>query len=251
MQKLILSIFPGIDLLGKGFEEEGYCVVRGPDVLWGGDIRTFHPPSGVFEGVIGGPPCPEFSKLKKMIEAQGHKTKHGNMIPEFERVIDETKPGWFLMENVPAAPSPSVDGYHVFRLRLNNRWLGEIQSRERHFHFGTSNGLKLEVQVAIFESQNWHHAVTGNKYSIPFKYDGKGKLKKVVVLGGHGPVGRGGEYYMKNLTLGEMCILQGLPENFCEEMPFTVHGKRQVIGNGVPLPMGRAVAKAVKRATED
>ena len=51
---LVLSIFPGIDLFGRAFEEKGYCVVRGPDILWGGDIRTFHPPPGVFEGVIGG-----------------------------------------------------------------------------------------------------------------------------------------------------------------------------------------------------
>lgn len=50
---LVLSIFPGIDLLGRAFEEEGFCVVRGPDKLWGGDIRTFHPPAGVFGGVIG------------------------------------------------------------------------------------------------------------------------------------------------------------------------------------------------------
>jgi len=33
MNRLVLSIFPGIDILGKGFEEEGYCVVRGPDRL--------------------------------------------------------------------------------------------------------------------------------------------------------------------------------------------------------------------------
>src|SRR2546430_12673163 len=37
------------------------CVVRGPDLLWGGDIRRFHPPAGKFDGVIGGPPCQLFS----------------------------------------------------------------------------------------------------------------------------------------------------------------------------------------------
>jgi DNA-binding XRE family transcriptional regulator len=52
---LILSLFPGIGLLDKAFEEEGYCVVRGPDPLWGGDVRNFHPPAGRFDGIIGGP----------------------------------------------------------------------------------------------------------------------------------------------------------------------------------------------------
>ena len=48
----ILSLFPGIDLLGRGFELEGFCVAPGPDLLWGGDIRSFHPPAGRFDGAI-------------------------------------------------------------------------------------------------------------------------------------------------------------------------------------------------------
>ena len=34
---LVLSLFPGIGLLDMAFEEEGFTVVRGPDLLWGGD----------------------------------------------------------------------------------------------------------------------------------------------------------------------------------------------------------------------
>jgi DNA (cytosine-5)-methyltransferase 1 len=45
-----------------------------------------------------------------------------------------------------------------------------------------------------------------------------------------------------------MCRLQGLPEDFADELPFTTHGKRKVIGNGVPLTLGRPIARAVKRA---
>ena len=41
MSDLVLSIFPGIDLLGRAFENEGFCVVRGPDLLWGGDIKNY------------------------------------------------------------------------------------------------------------------------------------------------------------------------------------------------------------------
>ena len=39
---LVLSLFPGIGLMDRAFEEEGFCVVRGPDLLWGGNIKTFH-----------------------------------------------------------------------------------------------------------------------------------------------------------------------------------------------------------------
>ena len=45
VEKFVLSLFPGIDVLGLGFEQEGFIVVRGPDPLWGSlhDVRRFHP----------------------------------------------------------------------------------------------------------------------------------------------------------------------------------------------------------------
>ena len=55
--RLVLSLFPGIGLLDRAFEDEGYCVVRGPDLIWGGDVHGFHPPMDTFDGIIGGPPC--------------------------------------------------------------------------------------------------------------------------------------------------------------------------------------------------
>lgn len=53
---LILSLFPGVGLFDYAFECEGFTVVRGPDVLWGGDIRRFTAPAGRFDGIIGGDP---------------------------------------------------------------------------------------------------------------------------------------------------------------------------------------------------
>lgn len=85
---LVLSLFPGIGLLDMAFEEAGFCVVRGPDVLWGGDVKRFHPPAGVFQGVIGGPPCQAFSRLQHLVQHNGL-TKAENLIPEFERVVSE------------------------------------------------------------------------------------------------------------------------------------------------------------------
>lgn len=89
---LVLSLFPGIGLLDRAFEEEweGCCVVRGPDLLWGGDIHRFHPPSGRFDGIIGGPPCQCFSSLANLVRATG-KTVAPNLIPEFERCVGEAE----------------------------------------------------------------------------------------------------------------------------------------------------------------
>ena len=127
---LVLSLFPGIGLLDMAFEEAGFCVVRGPDLLWGGDIRRFHVPAGRFDGVIGGPPCKAFSRLVHIVRAvHGEDSVSANLIPEYERVVTEAAPSWFVMENVPGAPLPNVSGYVVRDTMLNNRWLGEVQNR--------------------------------------------------------------------------------------------------------------------------
>jgi len=212
MNGLVLSVFPGIDLLGRAFEEEGYCVVRGPDVLWGGDIRTFHPPAGVFEVVIGGPPCKGESKLASL---NGSKD---TLIHEFRRVVVEAQPEWWVMEAVVEHDAPFV-------LKLNNRWLGEKQHRKRYFH--SNLNLRPHIQVALFEHPEWKYAVLA----------GHG--------GGVGTVQRGIAKY----SLPDACELQGLPRDFTDTLPFRRDDKYEVIGNGVPMAMGRAIAQAVRRAT--
>ena len=240
MNSLVLSLFPGIGLLDMAFEEQGLCVVRGPDVLWGGDVRRFHPPAGVFAGVIGGPPCQAFSRLQYLVQHNGL-TKAENLIPEFERVVSEAQPAWFLMENVPAAPEPAIEGYAIYSFLLNNRWVGGEQERKRRFSFGMRGGpaidLRQHLEVEIFEPIEWAPAVAasgGVKPGIPSDRNIRAKY-----LG-----------WKTAEALQRSIQLQGLPDDFLNKAPFTLEGKHKVVGNGVPLPMGRAIAKAVKAALE-
>lgn len=83
VERLLLSVFPGIDLLGRAFEGEGFCVVRGPDLIFGGDIRRFNPPAQVFEGVIGGSPCQDFSTARRSAPTG----ECLEMLEEFKRVL--------------------------------------------------------------------------------------------------------------------------------------------------------------------
>lgn len=242
---LVLSLFPGIGLLDRAFEEEGFCVVRGPDLLWGGDIKNFHPPAGRFDGVIGGPPCQLFSQLRHLVPTAG--LKYGNQIPEFERVVAESRPDFFLMENVPDAPLPGVPGYVVRDVVLNNRWLGEEQERTRRFSFGTRDGQKLRLQVVALECAEYSQAVTSSLRKVPVAIGGNGRPKRTVKPDGRRP----GPDCGARAALEEMLRLQGLPTTFFgDDSPFTMTAKRKMIGNGVPLPMGRAIAQAVKKATE-
>ena len=235
---LILSIFPGIDLLGLAFEMEWpeACIVRGPDPIFNSlsDIRSFHPPAGVFDGVIDGPPCQPFSRLVHMVRANGYEPRHPNLIPEFERIIQESRPNWFVMEEVPDAPVPHVETYKVREYVLNNRWFGSDQERVRRVSFGTHDGRGLCLEVVPLESIDWEPAVSSHANPTPVKLTRGGKAKSTARRTAR--------------TVGEMLELQGFPRNLLEECPLTESGKRLVVGNGVPMDMGRAIARAVKRA---
>jgi DNA (cytosine-5)-methyltransferase 1 len=241
---LVLSLFPGIGLLDRAFEEEGFCVVRGPDVLWGGDVKKFDPPAHRFDGVIGGPPCQPFSQLVHMIRANGFEPRHENLIPEFERIVAKAAPDWFVMEEVRAAPLPVISGYEVRSQIVNARHVGSTQNRERRISFGTREGYNLHLETNVFEPFEWDFAVTGDARRRPGKLLAGGKPKEKESGGRTSSLNRGGG----SLPFEDMCELQGLPRDFLSEAPFTASGKKQVIGNGVPVPMGRAIARAVRAA---
>lgn len=268
----VLSLFPGIGLLDSAFEEEGFCVVRGPDCLWGGDICRFCPPAGKFDGVIGGPPCQMFSTLAHMVRHNGHEPKFGNLIPEFERCVTEAAPQWFLMEEVPAAPIPCVPGYGVHSFLLNNRWCldpekGEaaVQNRVRRISFGWRGERRvLQVETEVFGNAAYEHAACGGSVGASLGaagWDG-GKEKQTtrlrnqgvpIVIGGSGKVKKSprlnscvGNNIKSQSSLARLCELQGVPADFFEHSPFTVTAKCKAIGNGVPRPMGLALARAIK-----
>ena len=271
---LILSIFPGVDLLGRAFAEEwtGACIVRGPDLLWGGDIRSFHPPAGCWGGIIGGPPCPDFSPLRYLIAAHGYQSRHGNLIPEFERCVSEAQPDWFLMEEGPLAPDAVVPGYAQHGFFLCPTWLGEAQSRKRKFCFGVKGDrlIKLEDWIdnlAVFgplvaESTVCQAPPPGTRdkirqgavYSnlVDNSDDAKGRVKQPAVThyADPYPVQRGGSGKVKapSRSWEESCRLQGVEPTFLADAPFTLTGKREVLGNGVAMPVGRAIARAIRSA---
>jgi DNA (cytosine-5)-methyltransferase 1 len=254
MTSLVLSLFPGIGLLDMAFEEEGFCVVRGPDLLWGGDVRRFHPPSGRFDGVIGGPPCQAFSRLVHIVRAKGQQVAE-NMIPEFERVVREARPQWFLMENVVDAPQPAGGAYYeVGSIVLNNRWFGAEQNRLRRFSFGSLCHTALDVgaSLSVLSNPVYERAVvaTSSKEGALAKSQqelARGSSPRMAAMAKRRTL----PGQQPRRTIARCAELQGLPPDFLADAPFTASGKYQVIGNGVPLPMGRAIARAVRLAVEE
>jgi DNA (cytosine-5)-methyltransferase 1 len=206
--RLILSLFPGIDLFSKPFEALGFSVVRGPDLLLGQDIRDFHVPSGVFAGIIGGSPCQEFSGLRR--EAP---TGYGlEMLYHYTRIVQEAQPHWFLLENVARVPNLLIDKYSWQRFELNQAWFSDV-SRLRHFQFGHTDGITLlNPPYQVGRSADSGCATASDDRSFE-----------------------------------QLKYIQGLPADF-DLPNFNVDGKKRAVGNGVPLVLGSVLANLINNS---
>lgn len=215
--QLVLSLFPGIDLLGRGFEAEGFSVVRGPDLIFGGDIRAFSVPAGRFDGVIGGSPCQDFSRARRVAPTG----EGAELLVEFFRVVSLARPSWWLLENVPSVPDVIIDGYSHLRIDLHSRDCGMKQSRLRHFQFG---------HISAFVPVVTHRSLAGSR---------KSRLE---------PCCMASEGLRKSRrSWSDFCELQGLPRSF--DLPgMTLSAKYKAVGNGVPVPMARVIAAAIRSA---
>ncbi|WP_457744108.1 DNA cytosine methyltransferase [Sulfurimonas sp.] len=216
--QLVLSLFTGVGLLDKAFREAGFCVVSAGDIIYGQDIRDFTGMKNKFNGVIGGSPCQDFSTLKR--EKGDYSLL---MLNEFMRIVLECEPDWYLLENVKSVPNVTdLDKIGVTlqrkkythqRFDINQAWYDNY-TRLRHIQFGSKHGLYLNIPRGI--SQN--------------------------ILGGCALAS-------DNRSFRELCMIQGLNDNF--NLPdFTVKGKKKLIGNGVPLSIGRVLAQEVKSVTD-
>lgn len=215
MHGLVLSLFPGIDLLGRGFERAGFCVVRGPDLILGGDVRSWHGLPGRFDGVIGGPPCQDFSRARRTPP-----TGYGlEMLSEFVRIVEECEPTWWVLENVPSVPAVRIQGYSHLRLDLDARDFGSAQRRLRHFQWGHRAGA---VPVVT------RRGTAAPAESQPCCVASEGKA-------------------INRRNWSEFCELQGLPAQF--DLPgWTVEAKYRAVGNGVHVDVATALAEAIAAA---
>jgi hypothetical protein len=149
------------------------------------------------------------------------------------------------MENVPGAPVPSVEGYERWSMLLVDADVGGTQPRERRISFGLPLSAwreSLRSPLSLIEYREGVNVADARQGTT-------GDRVRHVVTAGHGntpaqrDAGAGGV-----LSIEDACEAMGLPRDFTAHMPFTMHGKRSVIGNGVPMAMGRAIARMVQES---
>lgn len=96
--------------------------------------------------------------------------------------------------------------------------------------------------------------MTGGHDKPPSQRIGNGRKQRqqavVAMQGGESKRPGKDRVYARRYSLEEACRLQGLPTDFLQDAPFTKEGKLKAVANGVPIPMGRALARAIKEALQ-
>ena len=214
--ELVLSLFTGAGLLDRGFREEGFCVVSAGDLITGQDVREFAPANHRFDGIIGGSPCQDFSKARRC-PPSGEGLA---LLVQFARVICQAEPTWCLLENVPGVPDLADfitdNGWRFQRFNLTARECGLRQNRLRCFQFGARDGSRLLIR----------RGDTPEGHIEPCCMASEGRRP-----------GR--------RTFADFCERQGLPRDFMAASALSRTLKYQLVGNGVPVPMARVVARAI------
>ncbi|GAB5444209.1 MAG: hypothetical protein Fues2KO_45580 [Fuerstiella sp.] len=237
MTELVLSLFPGVGLLDRAFRETAavdcdstcgepavcdgpaFCVCAGPDRVTGGDVCDFAGVAGRFDGIIAGPPCQGFSVANQFRSDDSHPSVQNSreMLRQTLRIIDECRPEWFLIENVPTVPDVRLAGYSVQRIAISDWECGGVQLRSRVIQFGSLAGDIIRPKRVNDETRNRK----------------KGRPPRSITTKS-----------ATHVDFPDVCRRQGLPQ------PLQLPGwhrtaKIRAVGNGVPLTMGRVLAAAV------
>lgn len=225
----MLSVFPGADLFGRAFERCGFCVVRGPEKLLGQDIRNWRSLAGRFDGVIGGPPCQAFSN------AAISGTNAENLIPEFVRVVEESRPKWAVMENVLPARRAAPDWPYV----IVRDWdVGGLTFRKRCFWFYGIPPPKAPMKRTGLPAYSVLATSWNHEKPLQKGFAGALSLAEASRRQGYPELG---EFIMRSLPGGKQTDGKWKGVSLKSRHVFAIH----VLGNGVPYAMGDFIASHV------
>ena len=239
------------------------------------DVRTITGCKGDFyglTGVIGGPPC-QGSSIINTKRCQDD--PRNALMNEFMRLVEEIRPEFFVMENVPGVSKEKKQQiisigkqarYEMVSLYLNAADYGAAQTRKRWIVVGTRKkqwhrppaGEPKTVREAFrpLTADNWGQMNSSEKTiqtlsnSTPGEWTAmSGKFKNMIRLTWDRPspaVVNLKKVYMvhptddRNISLAEAAALQGFPPGYIWEGTETQIA--QMIANAMPVELAGAIA---------
>ncbi len=174
----IVSVFSGVGGIDLGFEKAGFETVYASDIwekaceslganfpntevvcesIENIDFKKIKKKYKNIDGLVGGPPCPPFSKSRfyRKEKERGINDEDGFMtVSNYFRAVEELKPKFFFFENVHGfvfKPHQSALelvqeeserlGYKIFHTVINSADFGVPQTRQRFICIGVKKSL--------------------------------------------------------------------------------------------------------------
>jgi len=297
--KKILSLFDGISCARVALDRVGikynkyhaseidkYAIQivqkNYPDTIQLGDVKSVKGIKDIYL-LIGGSPCQDLSIAKK--DRKGLKGERSSLFWEYVRILKETKPKYFIFENVASMRKEDkevitetlgvepiminaalVSAQHRKRLFWTNiEGIEQPEGREIYLKDVLENGFvdrdkSYCIDANYYKGVNWHHyKKKGVRQLVRVGYFNKGgqgdriysiegKSASLSANGG----GRGaktGLYkvneYIRKLTPIECERLQGLPDNYTEGISNTQRYK--CLGNAFNVDVVAHILKYIKK----
>lgn len=223
--------------------------------------------------IIGGPPCQDFSSAGLRNENNGR----GDLTVSFAKIVAAVRPGWFVMENVSTITKTDKlneakdiltnAGYDMAQIVLNAALCGVPQKRKRFFLIGKP-GLNDVLMLDCLKSQLAAKEMTVRDYfkddmdveyyyRHPRSYARRGIFSvdepSPTIRGVNRPIPNGYHIHhndpvdridgIRPLTTDERAKIQTFPQSF--KFFGTKSEIEQMIGNAVPVNLGKFVAEAI------
>ena len=228
-----------------------------------------------FDMIMGGPPCQDFSSAGKRDLNGGR----ADLTYHFANIVCKLKPEWFMMENVAQIKKSHIlkeiveqftdNGYGLSAVILDASYCGVPQARKRFFLMGHLNDKHNQL-VEVFKNKQSKKPMTikdylGDSlnlqyyYRHPRNYSRRGVFSidepSPTVRGVNRPVPAGYKINscdpkgidlkkIRPLTTIERSYIQTFPKSF--KFPGTKTNLDQMIGNAVPVNLGKFVANRIK-----
>ncbi len=229
--------------------------------------------------IIGGPPCQDFSSAGLRNEDNGR----GNLTVSYAKIIGILKPEWFVMENVSTITKTKKlveatgifkdAGYGLTQVVLNAALCGVPQKRKRFFMIGKlkeeDDFLKDSILSRLDTKEMSVRDYFGKKidveyyYRHPRSYARRGIFSidepSPTIRGVNRPVPSGYPIHhndpvkslegIRPLSTKERSMIQTFPETF--NFVGSKSEVEQMIGNAVPVNLGKFVAAAIMDYTDN
>jgi DNA (cytosine-5)-methyltransferase 1 len=297
----VIDLFSGCGGMSLGFQMAGFDILAGFD-NWPCAVDTYKANMGheahlldlsdveaikdalapLFEeertrpGIIGGPPCQDFSSAGKRTEGD-----RADLTEKYAAVVSHFQPPFFVMENVARAQHAGAfkravhvmeeAGYFVRYLVIDASKVGVPQVRKRLITFGTKDEAITEaVYEALVNGQSetsmtireYFEGELGEKldvdvyYRHPRSYARRGVFSidepSPTIRGVNRPIpagypGHPGDVapvkQARPLTTWERAAIQTFPKEFRWVGSRT--NVEQMVGNAVPVGLGRFIGEAI------